>query len=67
MNRVIIINRILEPILFASQLIEFLFDRNYKIEITLYGKIEPEDKKALMENCKSSLVSKIFVTNQFVL
>jgi hypothetical protein len=63
MNRVIFINRILEPILFANQLIEFLFDRNYKIEITLYGKIEPEDKKALMENCKSSLVSKIFFSS----
>ena len=58
MSRTIFINRILEPIIFSNQLIEFLFDRNDKIEITLYGKIESEDKKALKGIYNTSFIRK---------
>ena len=63
MNRALFINRILEPVIFVTQLIEFLFDKNNKIEITLFGKMESEDKKALKGIYKTSFIRKIIFKN----
>jgi len=46
----IFIDKILEPTAFANQLIEFLFDKNNKIEITIYSKLQKEDKKHILLN-----------------
>lgn len=52
MNRTIFINKIIEPILFANQLIEFALNKHNLVEITLFGKIFSADKIALKETLR---------------
>ncbi|MCD4696270.1 MAG: hypothetical protein K8S16_08500 [Bacteroidales bacterium] len=59
MNRMISINRINKPTLFGNQLIEFLFEKINEIEITLYGKLEQEDKKVLKKFYKTSIIREL--------
>jgi len=61
----IYIDNILKPTIFANQLIEFLFDKNNItiIEITIFQKLKPEDKKALKGIYDNSFINRIISNN----
>ncbi len=63
MNTYIEINKILKPEIFANQIIEFFFDKNEIIQITLFGEIRPEDKKLLKGINKSSFWGRLIFRN----
>ncbi len=63
MNRSIFIDKIIEPVLFGNQILEYLFEENDKIELTLYSKLELVDKKFLKPYYRISFIRKFIFKN----